>query len=170
MSGVSTRACAFGDFGAFEILDGVTAALDEERSFVAVESDVVFGVGRRAFVPAAVLPSDGDRARLAREIISNCIVVWSFLIVVRESNFCAAADNPCRIGNAETPPNDVQHVHAVVAQFAVSPMPEPMPVVVHVVGPELALRRGTLPERPVETGGKRTGHAFADGRTAIEVI
>ena len=58
---------------------------------------------------------------------------------------------------------------AIVAQLAVSPVPLPMPVVVHHVIDERLLRGRPLPARPVEPRGNFGRLAVADARPAIVV-
>lgn len=170
MRGVSARTRALGGFIPFEVVDGVSASLDIERSVFAVEREVVFRFRGRPVVPASVLPSYRDRARGRGEIVGDSIGVRRFLIVIDKPHLRSCAGDALGIGEAESPAGDVEHVDAVVAEFAVSPMPKPMPVVVHVVGAEFLFGSRTLPQGPIEPSGHGSGHAFANGWAAVEIV
>src|SRR5205823_1455642 len=63
----------------------------------------------------------------------------------------------------------VDHVHAVVSQLAVAPVPEPMPFVMEVVIVKRPARRRTLPEIIVEPVGNRRWLAPANGWAVVRV-
>ena len=170
VGGVAGWSSAFGDFHAFPVVNDVTATLDVERTFLAVEGDLVLGIGWRAIGPAAIFPCDGDGSGLGGEIEGDRVGVRRFLIVVGIADLGAATDDASGIIDAEAPADHVEGVDAVVAELAVAPVPEPVPIVVNVVGAEFLLRSGALPERPIQASRNGAGLSFADRRARIEVI
>src|SRR5690606_2339827 len=114
--------------------------------------------------PAQALPGD----RLIAEFVGNDMRVWRFLIVV-VAILAAASTDARGIVDPQAPATDIERMHAVVAQFAVAPVPGPVPVVMHVVIVKLALGRGALPQVEIQPFRHRRGFAFANVRAAIVV-
>src|SRR5687768_1589897 len=100
----------------------------------------------------AAIPTDADFA----EVEAGDAGVWSFLVVV-EMVAAAFVGDAARMGYAEAPTGDVEGVDAVVAEFAVAPVPMPVPVVMNEVVLIRTLGSGTLPERIIERGGNGRG-------------
>ena len=79
----------------------------------------------------------------------------------------AATSDTGRAIHAQSPTGDVERVNAVVAEFAIAPMPEPMPVVMDEVVLVRAFRRGALPESIIKPLRHRRRFAAADGGAEI---
>jgi hypothetical protein len=69
----------------------------------------------------------------------------------------------------ETPAGDIESVNAVVAKFAVAPMPAPMPIVMHKIVNVRAFGSWALPEVVVKVRGDRNFFAAANGTTSAVV-
>src|SRR4051812_33704291 len=93
--------------------------------------------------------------------------IGSFLVVL-EMVAAAAKSNARGIINAEPPSGQVEGVDTVVSEFAVAPMPAPMPVVMHEVIDVRAFGSRPLPERVIEVG--RNGHLFAVANRGARVV
>ena len=61
-------------------------------------------------------------------------------------------------------------MRSLIIEVAVAGLPEPMPVVVNVVGVEVVDRRGTSPEVPIQVAGRRAGGLLADGSARFAAI
>src|SRR5262249_5959930 len=94
--------------------------------------------------------------------------VGSFLVVL-EAVAAAGRGDPGREIDAQAPAAQVDHVDAVVAQLAVAPVPEPVPVVVQVVGAEGPPRGRALPQLVIQPLRPVGGGAAAGGGAVVEV-
>ena len=112
-----------------------------------MEEGVVWPLG----LPAAAQAFPDDLLA-ALELEADDVRVGRFLIVV-EAVAAAGGGDADREIDAQAPAAQVDHVDAVVAEFAVAPVPEPVPVVMQVVGVEGPARRRALPEIVVEPLG-----------------
>ena len=112
---------------AFHINDAVTAAVVFKRAGIAVKSDErkFFAGAREA---TAAVPGDASFT----EIVCGDGGVGRLLVVI-EMVAIPFAGNAGGMRDAEAPAGDVERVDAVVAEFAVAPMPMPMPVVMDEV-------------------------------------
>src|SRR5262249_18442280 len=81
------------------------------------------------------------------------------LLVVLEPVAASGRGDANRVVGVEAPAADVDRVDAVVAELAVAPVPEPVPVVVQDVVAIRPARRWSLPEGIVEPLGE--GHLAA---------
>src|SRR4051812_38563974 len=138
----------FGSQFSFGIKNFVAAAAgDGEGAFVAVEGDeVMFLVCAR--VAGTAFPREANFA----EIVLGDGGVGCFLVVI-EMITAAVAGHFCGVRDLESPSGDVQGVDAVVPEFAVAPMPAPMPIVMEEIIDVRALGGGALPKVIVEVRG-----------------
>src|SRR6185503_3519856 len=124
------------------------------------------GIGRNLPCPTAILPRDRLRRRSHRtaKVKSDHVVIGCLLVVVI-AELVATACHATWIVGAKSPAANVDHVHAVIAEFAGAPVPEPMPMVMNEVIAVRAFGCGALPERPVEPRGRGSFLAVPDRRT-----
>ncbi len=77
-----------------------------------------------AFASARALPRDHSSAR---HLKAGGLHIRGLLVVIGDDVACRAGGGP-RKCVAEPPSTNIDGMHAVVAQFAVAPVPEPVPV------------------------------------------
>ena len=121
-----------------------------------MEVDKVRAVG----VAALTLPGDEF---VAFKFEGGGLSVGGFLVVLDGVSAAGGGDVGGEV-DAQSPAGDVEEVYAVVAQFAVVPVPEPVPVVVDSVVEQGSAGSGALPEIVVAGGGDFGGFSDADGR------
>src|SRR5262249_15478795 len=90
-------------------------------------------------------------------------------LVVLEAIAPARGSDPQRQIDAKAPAAYVDHVDAVVAQFAIAPVPEPVPVVVQVIGAERPAWSGALPHVVIEPFGNLACFAAANRGPVVDV-
>ena len=153
MLDIATAARLCLNFLVVAVIDGVlTATTDNHRAVFAKEADKATAVA----VTAESLP--GDRLAIG-ELIADCLGIGCLLVVL-EGVTTADGTDPCGIIHTESPAADIQRVDAVVTQFAITPMPEPVPVVVHTVTHVVGPWCWPLPEVVIQVGwhiGRGTG-------------
>src|SRR5262245_22347826 len=152
------------DLLALHVVDRVPAVLEYQAPLLAVE-DHVEGRPARAGVAAQSLPGDHFAAV---ELEADGVRVRS-LLVVFVPVAAARRGHVHRVIDPEAPPADVDRVDPVVAQLAVAPVPEPVPVVVEVVVLERPVRGRALPQLVVEALRRVGLFAPADRRAVVEV-
>ena len=152
-------------FGVFQFGFGSFAATDGDfEATVGFEVEVAFG--------AEEIPAHGfgcvetaklaDDAGAVRESPGDVLGVGCLpLILITEAAAGRADGN--REPLAHAPAQDVDHVDAVVAEFAVAKIPEPVPVVVDQIFVEGLHRCRAEPEIPVEVCGWLLDGLKADG-------
>ena len=129
-----------GHFLALQVVEFVARAHDGKRAAFTVEGDGALRLGL-AIVTAALLPRDELVAVVERRDAGV-----RRLLVVLEPVASAAEGDAARRVHAQSPARHIHGVDGVVAEFAVAPVPEPVPVVVDEVVLERLLRRGALPK------------------------
>ncbi len=137
-------ALGLGDLLAVGVENLVARVGEHEAALLAVEGDEreTFAFAR---VAAALLPCDEHGAAVERRDTG----VGGLLVVVGE--VAAAAESHAQGAvESEGPAGEVERVHRVIAELAVAPVPEPVPVVVDDVVAVGAFRRGALPEIVIE--------------------
>ena len=91
--------------------------------------------------PAQAFP--GNRFTLGK-IHRNHHGVGRFLVVVM-TVATSAGGNTRGILNVQAPTGDIDAMDSIVAQFAVTPMPEPMPIVMEIIVAIRTAGRWSLP-------------------------
>src|SRR6266545_3788348 len=164
MTGVVPLAFDRGNLLAVEVINFIAVAGDDEIALVTVKTDSE----TFAFEPARMATMTLPDGRLAVEFVSGHVNVRRFLVVL-VLIAPAGAGHAARVLDAETPARDIQSVNAVVAQFAVAPVPAPMPMVVDEIIDIRPLRRGSLPEGVIKPGRHRQRFAASDGAPRVVV-
>ena len=128
----------------------IAVAVEVQRPLFAVERDEP----TRMRIATQAVP--GDRP-LVFELKTDRLRIGRLLLIV-EAIAAATGRDADRIVRTKAPPAQVECMDAIVAQFAVPPVPEPMPVVGDAAGHIRPSRGRALPQIVVEAG--RHGRRF----------
>src|SRR5438128_147662 len=140
MNFVAAGAASLVDLFAFGVEDFVAAPDIGHGDMFAIDGD-----GACRFSAPRVTTAAVPHRAFVAEIKRGAAGIGRFLVVLEMITATAEGD-ALRVFDAESPARCVEHMDAVVADFAVAPMPAPMPVVMDEVVDVRALVRRSLPE------------------------
>src|SRR5204862_5062279 len=133
-------------------------------AFLAVEIDADAFAFQPMWITTLAIPGNEFVAEIERSHVTI-----RRLPIILEVVASAAAGNPARVIDAETPARQVEEVNAIVPDFAGAPVPKPVPVVVQNIVAIRFLRGGALPQRIVQPSRRRRRLASTDRRSMVGI-
>ena len=155
--GIATAtALLFFDQLVAQVEDAVAAvAIQFERTSVAIEGDETTAVS----IAAETFPGD---LTVVRKGESHRMGVRRFLVIASKMVAAATGVDLSWEVDVQSPATKIQGVHTIIPQLSVSPVPPPVPVVVHDIAAIGGPWRRALPEFVIELAGNIGWLAIAD--------
>ena len=139
----------------------VAVRIECERPVGAVERHKLISMS----IAAQALPA----YRLsAGEFVTDGLGIGSLLVVCK-GVASATGYHPLRRDDIQSPAAQIKGVNAIVSQFAVTPMPTPMPIVMDQIVDVVSMRRWPLPKIVVKRGGNLGKLSFSNGSAGTTV-
>ena len=144
----------FAELGSFGIKEGVRIAGDGHGAVIAIKHDLGQGLFCGTGVAAAALPGETDITAIINGATGVRCLLGVFIPIAT-----AVVGDALRIFHLQAPAQNVEAVDAVIAEFSIAPVPEPVPVVVDE-GLDVApcfIWHGTLPKFYIDFRVRREG-------------